>query len=68
MNSRRKKQKRDAQALSEVEGPRPAGPIKLIAVAAWRGVAELYDSEGLTHAASIASPAKRPVALREKEL
>ena len=34
--------------------PRPAGNARLIALAAWRGVGELYDSEGLTHAASIA--------------
>jgi membrane protein len=34
--------------------PKPAGPVRLISLAAWRGVAELYDSEGLTHAASIA--------------
>ncbi len=36
------------------ERPKPAGPIRLIALAAWRGVNELYDSDGLTHAASIA--------------
>ena len=34
--------------------PPPAGYPRLIALAAWRGVAELYNSEGLTHAASIA--------------
>lgn len=34
--------------------PKPAGRLHLIGLAAWRGVAELYDSEGLTHAASIA--------------
>jgi membrane protein len=34
--------------------PRPAGPLRLIGLAAWRGVGELYNSEGLTHAASIA--------------
>jgi membrane protein len=34
--------------------PEPAGRGRLIALAAWRGVAELYASEGLTHAASIA--------------
>ena len=34
--------------------PKPAGFVKLIALAAWRGVGELYNSEGLTHAASIA--------------
>ncbi len=33
---------------------RPAGRIRLILLAAWRGVNELYDSDGLTHAASIA--------------
>jgi membrane protein len=32
---------------------KPAGPLRLIGLAAWRGVGELYDSEGLTHAASI---------------
>lgn len=36
------------------EAPKPAGPVRLIGLAAWRGVTELYDSEGLTHAASIA--------------
>jgi membrane protein len=34
--------------------PTPAGPVQLILLAAWRGVVELYNSEGLTHAASIA--------------
>jgi membrane protein len=34
--------------------PKPAGPVRLISLAAWRGVGELYNSEGLTHAASIA--------------
>ena len=38
----------------EVEGPKPKGPFRLMLLAAWRGVSELYDSEGLTHAASIA--------------
>src|SRR6187431_158601 len=38
---------------SRVE-PRPAGHTRLISLAAWRGVGELYNSEGLTHAASIA--------------
>lgn len=33
--------------------PQPAGQLRLIGLAAWRGVGELYDSEGLTHAASI---------------
>jgi len=32
----------------------PAGPLRLIGLASWRGVTELYESEGLTHAASIA--------------
>jgi membrane protein len=32
----------------------PAGPVRLILLAAWRGIGELYESEGLTHAASIA--------------
>ena len=31
-----------------------AGHLRLIGLAAWRGVWELYNSEGLTHAASIA--------------
>jgi membrane protein len=30
------------------------GGLRLIALAAWRGIGELYSSEGLTHAASIA--------------
>lgn len=34
--------------------PQPAGRTRLVLLAAWRGVKELYDSEGLTHAASIA--------------
>ena len=34
--------------------PQPAGRIRLLLLACWRGVKELYDSEGLTHAASIA--------------
>jgi membrane protein len=38
---------------TRVEGPKPAGPARLMALAAWRGVGELYNSEGLTHAASI---------------
>ena len=33
---------------------RAAGGLRLIGLAAWRGVGELYNSEGLTHAASIA--------------
>jgi membrane protein len=35
-------------------GVKPAGRARLIALAAWRGVGELYNSDGLTHAASIA--------------
>ena len=34
--------------------PKPAGRTRLVLLACWRGVKELYDSEGLTHAASIA--------------
>jgi membrane protein len=34
--------------------PKPAGHTRLISLAAWRGVTELYNSDGLTHAASIA--------------
>lgn len=34
--------------------PQPAGQPRLIALSAWRGVTELYNSDGLTHAASIA--------------
>ena len=34
--------------------PQPAGRMRLVLLAAWRGVNELYDSEGLTHAALIA--------------
>lgn len=52
MSSRRKKL--EQQAEQELEGPNPAGPVRLILLAAWRGVGELYNSEGLTHAASIA--------------
>lgn len=37
-----------------VEVPKPAGHARLISLAAWRGVGELYNSDGLTHAASIA--------------
>jgi membrane protein len=33
---------------------RAAAGLRLIGLAAWRGVGELYNSEGLTHAASIA--------------
>lgn len=53
---------RDREALAELEeqvqserdGPRPVPRWRLVALASWRGVGELYDSEGLTHAASIA--------------
>ena len=48
MTSRRKGGDRRAST------PQPAGPARLIGLAAWRGVGELYNSEGLTHAASIA--------------
>jgi membrane protein len=34
--------------------PRALKGLRLIGLAAWRGVGELYNSEGLTHAASIA--------------
>ena len=43
-----------ADDARRVEGPKPAGTARLILLAAWRGVAELYNSDGLTHAASIA--------------
>lgn len=33
---------------------RPGGPIRLIGLAAWRSVGELYNSDALTHAASVA--------------
>ena len=33
---------------------RVAGQLRLIALAAWRGVGELYNSDGLTHAAAVA--------------
>jgi membrane protein len=33
---------------------RATGGLRLIGLAAWRGVGELYNSEGLTHAAAIA--------------
>jgi len=32
----------------------PGGHLRLIGLASWRAVGELYDSEGLTHAASVA--------------
>lgn len=35
-------------------GPQALGQLRLIGLAAWRGVWELYNSDGLTHAASIA--------------
>jgi membrane protein len=34
--------------------PQATGHVRLIGLAAWRGVWELYNSDGLTHAASIA--------------
>jgi len=55
VSSRRKKLEDEADREVEgVEGAKPAGQVRLILLAAWRGVGELYDSEGLTHAASIA--------------
>lgn len=48
------------QAPHETDGAvmalvrRAAGGLRLIGLAAWRGVGELYNSDGLTHAASIA--------------
>jgi len=33
---------------------RPGGHLRLIGLATWRGVGELYNSDGLTHAASVA--------------
>lgn len=39
---------------NEKPRPKPAGRLRLVGLAAWRGVGELYNSEGLTHAASIA--------------
>lgn len=32
----------------------PGGHVRLIGLATWRGVVELYNSDGLTHAASVA--------------
>ena len=52
MSSRRKNLEK--QADREVRAAKPKGPFRLISLAAWRGVGELYSSEGLTHAASIA--------------
>ncbi len=52
MTARRKRG--DHPGGTNVVGPRPAGPVRLIALSAWRGVGELYNSDGLTHAASIA--------------
>ena len=34
--------------------PKPVGRVRLLLLAAWRGLNELYNSDGLTHAASIA--------------
>jgi membrane protein len=53
---------RDRDALAELEGrvqaegdgPKPVARWRLMALASWRGVGELYNSDGLTHAASIA--------------
>ena len=47
-----RRRRRDSPA--GVEGPKPASRLRLVGLAAWRGVGELYNSEGLTHAASIA--------------
>lgn len=33
---------------------KPGGQLRLIGLATWRGVGELYNSDGLTHAASVA--------------
>jgi membrane protein len=51
--------KQDGRRLPEVRADlglaaRALGGLRLIGLAAWRGVGELYNSEGLTHAASIA--------------
>ena len=45
---------RTVRTVSMSDRPQPAGRVRLVLLAAWRGVKELYDSEGLTHAASIA--------------
>jgi membrane protein len=39
---------------SRASPPRLLGGLRLIGLAAWRGVGELYNSESLTHAAAIA--------------
>lgn len=39
--------------MSEGRG-QPGGHVRLIGLATWRGVGELYNSDGLTHAASVA--------------
>jgi len=49
-----RRRRRNPQGSSDVERPKPAGRLRLVGLAAWRGVGELYNSEGLTHAASIA--------------
>jgi len=49
----RKKQAAATEPVAS-ETLKPAGPVRLILLAAWRGIGELYNSEGLTHAASIA--------------
>jgi membrane protein len=49
--------KRDGRVQRDVISAlaaRALGGLRLIGLAAWRGVGELYNSEGLTHAASIA--------------
>jgi membrane protein len=52
--TRSRKKDGDEIALSAAAGVTPAGPMRLVGLAAWRGVGELYNSDGLTHAASIA--------------
>jgi uncharacterized BrkB/YihY/UPF0761 family membrane protein len=44
------------RSVRDADGSRvePAGHLRLISLAAWRGVGEPYNSDGLTHAASIA--------------
>ena len=47
--------KRDGRRRPETSlSERATSGLRLIGLAAWRGVGELYNSEGLTHAASIA--------------
>ena len=52
-------QRARSSAAGPVQAPRGrrarvASQLRLIGLAAWRGVGELYNSDGLTHAASIA--------------